>query len=130
MEGDCTTIDQWPAIIDKAVVVVEALEDLGVDEACRAEPATGEVNVRDVAPTDAHVHDINSVGWNATWEWGCRTLVYHYIRFTAFVTPYSVWFHHCSITMKKFAMWSNRDRVLGPSGFVARPTTKTCEKSN
>lgn len=95
LERKSATIDQGSAIIDEAVVVTEALEHLGVDETCRAEPAAAEVNSRDVASTDAHIHDLNRVGRDATWEWCCGALADHYIRLAALVvTPYSVRFHH------------------------------------
>lgn len=46
---------------------MEAFEDFRVDEIGGAEPATVEVNPRDVAACDAHVHDLDRVRRYATW---------------------------------------------------------------
>lgn len=44
LERECSAVDQWVAVVDEAVVKVEALEDAGVDEPRRAEPAAAEVD--------------------------------------------------------------------------------------
>ena len=61
LKGESATCYQRLSVVYKAVVVAEALEYLGVDEASRAEPSTAEVNPRDVTPSGTHVHDLNSV---------------------------------------------------------------------
>lgn len=136
LEGNGGTVDQGPAIIDETVVVTEALEELGVDEACRAEPAASEVYFRDVATTDTHIHYLYCVGWNATWKRCCGALVDHYIRLAAFLTPYSVRFHSfiSIVTSKKFAMRTSDGSFLRTTrhghrhGYGESPTTtKTCQ---
>lgn len=113
LEGNGGTVDQGPAIIDEAVVVTEALEELGVDEACRAEPAASEVYFRDVATTDTHIHYLYCVGWNATWKRCCGALVDHYIRLAAFLTPYSVRFHSfISIVCTKIFIQNRPFKIL------------------
>lgn len=113
LEWNGGAVDQGSAIIDEAIVVTEALKDLGVDEACRAEPAAPQVNARDVASTHAHVHDLHRVCGNATWEWGRGALVYHYIRLAAFLTPYSVRFH-LSIPCTKPRIFSFQNQIKFP----------------
>lgn len=113
LEWNGGTVDQGPAIIDEAVVVTEALEELGVDEACRAEPAASEVYFRDVATTDTHIHYLYCVGWNATWKRCCGALVDHYIRLAAFLTPYSVRFHSfISIVCTKIFIQNRPFKIL------------------
>lgn len=100
LKRESATIHQGLAIVHKAIIIAKALEDLWVDEMSRAEPATVEVNAIDVAPGYTHVHDLNGVGGNATWEWACRSLVYHYIWLGTLFTPNSVWFLHCYCCVK------------------------------
>lgn len=94
LKGQCTAIDQRLAIVHKAVVVVKALEDPRIHKPSRAEPTTGEVDARDITTADTHVHDLNGVGGNTTWEWARGTLVYHYVCLATLFSWNSVWFVH------------------------------------
>lgn len=79
LKGESATCYQRLSVVYKAVVVAEALEYLGVDEASGAEPATVEVNSGDVTASGAHVHDLDSVSRYATGKRGSGSLTHHYI---------------------------------------------------
>lgn len=55
-------------------MVAQALEDFRIDKGCRTEHATVNVNVRDVASTNARVHYPNRVCGNAIWAWDYENL--------------------------------------------------------
>lgn len=108
LERQGSTISQGLAVIDEAFVVAKPPEDLGVDKVGRAKPATAQMNAGDVTTTDADVHDLNSIGGNTTWEWGCGALIHHNVRPGTLFSPYSVRFHHS--TMKKELAMRNSER--------------------
>lgn len=101
LKGESVPVGQGLAIVNEAVVVAEALEDPRVDETVGAEPATVEVDARDVAPGHASVHDLHSIGGYATGERGRRSLAYHYIGLAASLPPHPVRFFHCRCCIKQ-----------------------------
>ncbi|CAK9186944.1 unnamed protein product, partial [Ilex paraguariensis] len=74
-------MDERLAVIDKAIVEAEALEDLRVDEAGGAERATVEVDAGDVTAGGAHVRDLHRICGYAVGKGRCGALVYNDIRF-------------------------------------------------
>lgn len=100
-KGECATIDQWPAIVNKAVIVANTFKDLGVDEANRAEPPTAKVDPGYITASDTHVHYLNGVSRYATWKWSCRSLVYHNICLGTLLSPYSIGFLSCQCCVKQ-----------------------------
>lgn len=80
LKGDGVAVNEGVAVVDKAVVVMEAFEEVGVDEPGGAEPTAAEMDAGDVAAGGANVHDFNCVSWDATWEGICGTLVDDNVR--------------------------------------------------
>ncbi|KAK6920481.1 hypothetical protein RJ641_014159 [Dillenia turbinata] len=74
LEREGTTVGERLAIVNKTVIVSKTLEDFRVNESSGAEPATGQVNPRNVTTSRASIHDLNGVGWDSTWEWCGGTL--------------------------------------------------------
>lgn len=97
LERNRPTILQGFAVIDQAIVVAKPLEDLGVDEVGRAEPATVQMNAGDVATSEADIHDLDRVGGNATRECRCGALIHHNVRHRTLSSRNSVRFYHCCV---------------------------------
>lgn len=117
LKWKCAPIDQGLPIVDKAIIVENALENLGVDEASRTKPATVKVNPRDITAGDAHVHNLNSVGRYAAWKRSCGSLVYHNIGLRTLISPYSIRFVHCQccvnrIQTRKWGFYNTFLRVV------------------
>lgn len=91
LEFESTAINQRLTIIQEAVIVTEALQDLMVHEMGRAKPAAAEVNIRYVAPSCTGVYDFNSVCWDAIRRKGSGSLSDDNICRRTLLPPRSVW---------------------------------------
>lgn len=61
LEGNSMAINKRLPIIDETIVKMKALENARVNKACRAKPATAEMDAGDVTARDTDVHNLHCV---------------------------------------------------------------------
>lgn len=106
--GDAAAGENGLAVVDEAVVVAEAAEDLWVDGAGGAEPFAAEVDVVDLAAGGADVDDVDGVGGDPARKRGRRALIDRQVSL-----PAETSFWTCSIRQRRsvFIFCHNHNQV-------------------